>query len=131
MLVSLHQGMGLRRARRQTTTRLHRAKNAVDDRLDAARLDPGPHCLAQRLGNRCLEGHGARTQCRTGDRQATAQHHAGIELALDAALHCDDDQATVFGQGLNFTRQIIASDHVQDHIHTSATSDALGLGNEI
>ena len=58
------------------------AKRAVDDRLDRAALEQRPDLLAQRLGDRALEGDRPRPQRRAGDRQAPAQHQAGVDLAL-------------------------------------------------
>ena len=46
-------------------------------------------------------------------------------------MHRNDDQSAIFGQGLDFARHIVASDHVQNHVHPRAIGEALDLGQEI
>jgi hypothetical protein len=124
VLVGLHQGMGL--------CRVSRRKRAVDHRLDRAAFQQRPDMFQARLRNGGLECHRPRAQRGAGDGQALAQHQPGIELALDAALHRNDDQAAVFGQAFDFFGHIAASHHVQHHIHTSdRRSGACLFGDEV
>ena len=73
--------------------------------LTLAALEQRPDLLAQRRGDRGLERDRPRPQRRAGDRQALAQHQAGVDLRLGAALHRDDHDAAVLGQALDLARR--------------------------
>ena len=85
--------------------------------LTRAALEPAarPCCFSAAAIAR-LERDRARPQRRAGDGEALAQHQAGIDLALDAALHRDDDQPAVLGQALELARDVAAGDHVEDDV---------------
>ena len=79
--------------------RLARPGTPVDHRLDARRSRATARpCRAAPRRSRALNatGRGRRVEPVIGE--ALAQHQAGIDLRLDAALHRDDHQPAVFGQ---------------------------------
>jgi hypothetical protein len=86
VLTAFHQGMRPRGAAGQAFARLQRREHTVDHRLDAPLLQPGPHLLAQGPRDGALERHRARPQGGAGDRQAPAQHQAGVELGRACRL---------------------------------------------
>ena len=102
--------------------------HGLDRRRSPAAARPWP-CSACAIA--ALNATGPRPQRRAGDRQAPAQHQAGIELALDAALHRDDDQPAVLGQALDLARHVGAGDHVEDHVDALAAGELLRLFGEV
>ena len=97
----------------------------MQHRLDASAFKMRPDLPQASLRDRLFETDRPWPQCRTGDGQAPAQNHAGVELAFDAALHCDDHQASVLSQAIQFARHIVSRHHVEHHVNTPALRQGL------
>src|SRR6266581_283755 len=103
----------------------------VDHRLDFAPLDERPDFLAQVPRDRALELDRARAQRGTGDCQAAAQDVAEIEGRLAAAEESDDDDAAVVGEAFQLAVDVVAPDHVEDHIDPLAAGRFLHRRSEV
>ena len=101
--------------------RLGGREHLVDHRLDAAGLEQRPHLLAQRA-RRCaaLKATGRGRSVEPVIVEPLAQHGAGVELALRAALHRDDREAAVVGQALDLARDVVAGHHVEHDVDAAA-----------
>src|SRR5882762_3922488 len=103
----------------------------VDDRLDPAGFDQRPDFFAQVPRDRTLELDRARAQGGAGDREAPAQDVVQVERRLAAAQEGDDDDAAVVGEALQLAVDVVAPDHIEDHIDTLAAGRFLHRGDEI
>src|SRR6266513_456725 len=103
----------------------------VDDRLDPAGFDQRPEFLTQVPRDRALELDRARAQRRARHRQAPAQDVAEEDCRLAAAEEGDDDDAAVIGEALQLAVDVLAPDHVEDHIDAAPSRSFLHRGHEI
>ena len=54
-----------------------------------------------------------------------------VIMGLHAALKRDEHQAALVGEALQFARNVVAADHVENHIDALAAGRRLDLGDEI
>src|SRR5206468_6618566 len=97
----------------------------VDDRLDRAGLDQRPDFLAQVPRDRALELDRARAQRGARHRQAPAQDVAEEERRLAAAEEGDDNDAAVVCEAFQLAVDVVAADHVEDHVDAAASRRVL------
>jgi hypothetical protein len=60
---------------------------------------------------------------RAGNREASVENIPHLERGARAAKESNDRQPPVVGECLDFTRYVVAADHVQDHVDALATGE--------
>ncbi len=87
--------------------------------------------LAYGGDDRRLLGERASTQRGRADGTALGQQRTDVELALDPALHADDREPAVDGEGLDVAVEVLGAHVVEDDVGPGAVRGLLHLGHEV
>src|SRR5690554_412183 len=96
---------------------LFKRKGLVDHRLDFSCIHQRPYFFAQVCSDRGLECVRARSQGGSGHGEAADQDLTERNLRFAAAQQGDEHQTSVIREATDFTRYVIAADHVENHVH--------------
>ena len=112
-------------------SRLFEWKGAVNDGLHPTLLDERPHLLAERGGDLPLLGHAARSKRGSGYREALAEDSAEVNGRGLAAQQADLDQPAFDGECRQVSRDVVATNDVEDEVDAAAAGQAIDLFDEV
>src|SRR5262249_49616536 len=103
----------------------------MDHGLHLAAIEQWPDVAAQRLRELDLALERARAKRRAGDRQSPQHDVPPVELDLAAMQERDHDEAAFEREAAEVLLDVIASDHVEDHVDAALARDARNLDDEV
>src|SRR6478672_12052401 len=102
-------------------------ERAVDDRLQAPAFHIRPNSLADLVGHHRLEFDRPRTERRASQRQPPPHDVDDRDLGRCSMLDRDRYVPAFLGEAGEIPRQIVAADHVYDHVDAGSIGYAMDL----